>query len=232
MSTGYETVQRLAHEHLLPALERFNVLVSRLRGLSRFQDSSTSLGLSTQELDNILDTVSCLQLLVHHVLIASGSELREFSAFSAWLKHEIEIQSIEPGSSAAQEASERDNNIDHASTLKYIRGAMTQSHLSTLLNVEFSTEGKATWDLAAEGRSLYELYKRELRTHAPSNASHKQLPGLDALIKHLESQCNVVFRRIAETQKRNIRFGNPVKLGRTLLKSIDVRMLAEVCTTG
>ena len=228
MTTGYETVQRLAHENLLHALERFTVLVSRLRGLSKFHDSSVALGLSTQELDNVLDTTACLQLLAHHVLIAAGSELRGFSAFSAWLKHEIETQSMEPGSSAAQEASERDTNIDHRSTLEYIQGAMKQSRLSSLFNMSSLSEERQQWDLSAEGRSLYELYKRELKTISSSGFSEKQLPGVDALIGHLDSQCNAVFGRIAETQKRNIRFANPVKLGNDMPKRMDMRMLAEV----
>lgn len=228
VTTGYETVQRLAHENLLPALERFTVLVSRLRGLSKFQDASAALGLSTQELDNVLDSTACLQLLAHHVLIAAGSELRGFLAFSTWLKHEIETQSAEPGSTAAQEASERDTNIDHASTLEYIRGGMKQSRLASLFNVNTTPEERPQWDLTAEGRSLYELYGRELKTTGDSSAPEKQLPGVDTLISHLDSQCKAVFGRIAETQRRNIRFGNPVHLGKEVPKHMDMRMLAEV----
>ena len=228
VTTGYETVQRLAHENLLPALERFTVLLSRLRGLSKFQDSSAALGLSTQELDSVLDTTACLQLLTHHVLIAAGSELRGFSAFSAWLKHEIETQSVEPGSTAAHEASERDTNIDHASTREYIRGAMKQSRLSSLFNMNTAPEERPQWDLTAEGKSLYELYGRELKTVGNSSESEKQLPGVDALISHLDSKCNAVFGRIAETQRRNIRFGNPVHVGEDVPIHMDMRMLAEV----
>lgn len=232
MTTGYETVRRLAHENLLPALERFTVLLSRLRGLSKFQDSNAALGLSTQELDNVLDTTACLQLLAHHLLIAASSELRGFAAFSAWLKYEIEAQSTEPGSTAAQEASERDPNIDHVSTLDYIRGAMKQSRLFALFNVLPSAQEPPQWDLNAEGRSLYELYKRELKTIGESNTPEKQLPGLDALIGHLNSQCNSVFAGIAANQKRNIRLGSPVRLGQVIPESVDMRMLAAVSVSA
>ena len=232
MTTGYETVRRLAHENLLPALERFTVLLSRLRGLSKFQDSSAALGLSTQELDNVLDTTACLQLLAHHVLIAAGSELRGFAAFSAWLKYEIEAQSTEPGSSAAQEASERDPNIDHVSTLDYIRGPMKQSHLFALFNMSPSAQERPQWDLNAEGRSLSELYKRELKTIGESDPPERQLPGLDALIGHLHSQCRSVFAGIAANQKRNIRLGSPVRLGQAIPESVDMRMLAAVSASA
>lgn len=228
MTTGYETIRRLAHESLLPALERLTVLLSRLRGLSKFQDSNTALGLTTQELDNVLDTTASLQLLAHYVMIAAGAELRGFSAFSAWLRHEIDTQSTEPGSSAAHEAGERDNNIDHASTLEYIRGPMKQSRLFSLFNMDPPIEDRQLWDLNAEGRSLYELYKRELKTASDSNSPEKQLPGLDALIGHLGSQCNAVFAGIAATQKRNVRLGSPVHLGQVIPACFDMRMLADV----
>ena len=230
MTTGYETVRRLVHENLLPALERFTVLVSRLRGLSKFQDPNAGLGLSTQELNNVLDTTACMQLLSHHVMIAASSELRGFSAFSTWLKYEIDIKSLEPGSEAAREASVHDFNIDHASTLEYIQGAMKQSRLLNLFNMLPQVEGQPHWDLSVEGRLLYGLYKQELKAGSDSHILGRQLPGLDALLRRLDSQCMAVFARIAETQKRNIRLGNPVYLGHMAPGQVDMRMLAEVST--
>lgn len=212
----------------MPALERFTVLVSRLRGLSKFQDSSAGFGLSTQDLDNILDTMSCLQLMAHHILIAAASELRQFSAFSLWLRHEIEVQSVDTHTSAAYEANERDNNIDHGSTLEYIQGAMHHSRLFTLFNIAELEEQKPQWDLVAEGRPLFELYRRELDSLFHSHTPDRHLPGLDALIIFLDSQCNAVFARIAETQKRNVRFGPPVYLGTGVPHSVDMRLLPEV----
>jgi len=202
--------------------------VSRLRGLSKFQDSNAGFGLSTQDLDNILDTTSCLQLMAHHILITAASELRQFSAFSLWLRHEIEVQSVDTQASAASEASERENNIDHGSTLQYIQGAMHHSRLYTLFNIAELKEQKLQWNLVAEGRPLYELYRRELDNPFQSNISDRHLPGLDALIIYLDSQCNAVFATIAETQKRNVRFGPPVYLGTGVPHSVDMRLLPEV----
>ena len=220
-------MRRLAHENLLPALERFTVLVSRLRGLSRFQLSNANLGLSTQELDNVLETVNCLQLMSHQILITSGSELRQFLAFSAWLRQEIDIQTSD---ASMAESAEKDVNIDHASTLEYIQGAMTRSQLIGFLNVEAHAEEKPPWDLAEEGRSLFELYKRELLNASKEDSSASRLPTLDALMKHLDTQCNAVFNRIAETQRRSVRFGAPVHLQKGVPSCMDMRMLHEVLT--
>lgn len=218
-------MRRLAHENLLPALERFTVLVSRLRGLSRFQLSNANLGLSTQEFDNVLDTISCLQLMAHQILITSGSELRQFLAFSAWLRQEIEIQASD---ASVAEFAEKDVNLDHASTLEYIQGAMTQSQLASFFILEARAEEKPPRDLAAEGRSLFELSKRGLQNASREDTSASQLPPLDALMKQLDTQCNVIFKRIAETQRRSVRFGAPVYLQKGVPSCMDMRMLHEV----
>lgn len=227
-ATGYENIRRLVHENLLPALERFSVLVSRLRGLSKFQESNTILGLSTQGLDNILDTTDCLQLLAHYILISTGSELRQFLAFSTWLRQEIETQSRDPVSASMHESNEKDANIDHASTLEYIQGAMIKSRLNEYFNGQVQPNKKSQWDLAAQGRSLFELYKRELNDLSANVPVERQLPGLDALIAHLDAQCKLVFAKIAETQRRNVRFGSVVPLGKGIPACMDMRMLAEV----
>ena len=226
---GYENVRRLAHENLIPALERICVLVSRLRGLSRFQDSTAALGLSTQELDNVLDTVNCMQLLAHHILICAGSELRQFTAFSAWLGQEIELQSADAGSTSVHEAAEKDFGVDYTSTLDYIQGAMMQSQLVKYFNVRSQDDQKSQWDLSAEGRSLYGVYKRELKDLSQGSSSQKQLPGLGELISRLDTQCSLVFARIAETQRRNVRLGTPISLGTDVPACMDMRMVIGVC---
>ena len=217
-------MQRLAHENLLPALERFTVLVSRLRGLSRFQLSNASLGLSTTEFDNILDTIDCLQLVAHQILRISGSELRQFNAFSAWLRQEIDIQASD---ASMAEFADVDLNIDHASALEYIQGAMTLSQLTSFFNLDAQGEEKSPTKLAAEGRSLFELYK--LQKAGTEESSAGRFPTLDALMKYLDTQCNAVFNGIAETQRRSVRFGAPVYLQKGTPSCMDMRMVREVC---
>lgn len=215
------------HENLLPALERFSVLVSRLRGLSKFQEPNTRLGLSTHELENIIDTTNCLQLLAHHILISAGSEFRQFLAFSAWLRKEIEIQSVD-NSTSMEESNEKELEIDYASTLGYIQCGMMNSRLNKFFITEVAADKKMQWDLAAKGRSLYDLYKDELKDRRNDVSDANNIPGLDTLIAHLDRQCTSVFAGIAETQRRNIRFGSLVSLGQGIPAGMDMRMLAEV----
>ena len=218
-------MRRLAHENLLPALEKLNVLVSRLRGLSRFQLSNANLGLSTVEFDNVLDTVNCLQLMAHQILITSGSELRQFLAFSAWLRDAIDVQASD---ASVAESAEKDIDLDYASTLDYIQGAMTQSQLFSFFNLESRAEEKNPWDLAAEGRSLFELYRQGLQNANTRDSSTRKLPTLNALMKHLDTQCNAIFIRIAEMQRRSVRFGAPVYLQQGVPSCVDMTMFPEV----
>ncbi|KAM0799702.1 anaphase-promoting complex, cyclosome, subunit 4-domain-containing protein [Usnea florida] len=200
-TTGYESVQRLAHENLLPALERFTVLVSRLR-----------------------DTIDCLQLVAHQILKISGSELRQFYAFSAWLRQEIDVQASD---ASMAELADIDLNIDHASTLEYIQGAMTLSQLASFFNLEAQGEEIPPTKLAAEGRSLFELCKRGLQKAGTEESSAGRFPTLNALVKYLDTQCNAVFNGIAETQRRSVRFGAPVYLQKGTPSCMDMRMVRE-----
>ncbi|KAL9615153.1 MAG: hypothetical protein Q9167_000359 [Letrouitia subvulpina] len=223
--TGYENLRRLTHENLLPSLDRFSVLISRLRGLSRFQDANYALGLFTLELDNILDSVNTLQLMAHNILISTCSELQQFYAFSFWLRQEIENQATDPTSASAQEAAEKDTSVDYGNVLEYIQGAMKESKLLELLGNR--DDHRPKWDLDAEGRSLYQLYKKEVSELNKGASAQKQLPGLDDLIAHLDKQCGLVFGRIAETQRRNVRFGPSIQVGQGVPDCMDMRMVSE-----
>ena len=222
---GYESIRRLAHEHLLPALERFIVLASRLRGLAKFQISNRNLGLPSQDLEDAIDTIGCLQLIAHEILIITTAELRQFQAFSIWLRQEIDIQASGSNSSESPETA---MNIDHASTLQYVQGAMTRSGLLQMLDVQETSDQDVQWGLGAGGGSLFDFYKTELKKQIGHDQTAKKIPQLSSLIGHLSIQCDRIFQSIAETQRRNVRFGPSVLLCNGIPDIMDVRLLQEV----
>ncbi len=126
------------------------------------------------------------------------------------------------------ESDEKETDIDYGNTLEYIQGAMSRSRLIEYFNTPVRSDRKSQWDLAAKGRSLYNLYKRELEDNCADVPEETKLPGLDALIAHLDIQCRSVFAGIAETQRRNVRFGPLIHLGNGIPACMDMRMLAEV----
>ncbi|KAI4199117.1 MAG: hypothetical protein LQ346_002636 [Caloplaca aetnensis] len=225
VTAGYESIRRLTHENLLPALDRLSVLVSRLRGLSRFQHPDFLLGLSTLELDNIVDSIRCIQLQAHSLLKCAILEAKQFSAFSTWLRHEIEKQATDPTSASAQEITEKDVIFDYAAILEYIQGAMTASQMFAFSGSQ--SESTSRWDLNAEG-VLFELYKSQIKTEARSSAPQRRLPGLSGLIQHLHEQCDSLFDRVSESQRRNVQVGTPTYLGAGSSACVDMRMVTEV----
>lgn len=224
MNTGYANIKRLTHEHLIPALERFTVIVSRLRGLSRSQVSSVTLGLSTKDLNNTLNCVSCIQLVAHHILRIANSELQQFESFTTWLQQEINIHSRD---SDYTETVEKGPAIDYERVLQYISGASKRSQLSHILKAASTSEGQSQYNPNAEGRSLFDLYKKE-STNSSTKDVWALLPGLESLLGHLDSLCQIVFSEMAEAQRRNVRFGSPVCLGPSNLICTDLRLLPEV----
>ena len=163
--------------------------------------------------------------MAHQILITSNAELRQFLAFSAWLREEIDIQAS--GTSGAEYA-EKDITVDYASTLDYIQGAMTQSRLTSFFDLDSRAEGEDHWDVAAKERTLFELCKWGLQRASTEDSSTRRLPTFDALMKHLDAQCNAIFSRIAEMQRRSVRFGAPVYLQKGVPSCVDMRLLQEV----
>ena len=193
-----------------------------------FYESTDSLGLATPELDQIIDTLNCLQLLGHTMLTNASSELVQFAAFSTWLKQEIEVQGIDISSLAADEIVEKDHLLDYHKIFEYIQGPMLRSRLIELLGVHPDSDIRSSWDLPGEITPMYSKYKADLKSFVTGGQAEKKLPGMDLLVSRLDRQCRSVFERIAETQKRKARFGEPIFLGRPQIQCLDMRMLFEV----
>jgi anaphase-promoting complex subunit 4 len=200
--------------------------MSRLRGLSKFQDSNLALGLKTQELDQIFDTLHCLHLLSHTILIYSSLELRQFTSFSSWLRTEIEIQATDPLSVTAEENLNKDAMPDYPLILEYVQGAMLNSKLYDLLNLQIN-DNRPTWDLMGKDNLSYEQYKQDIRRVREEQNTERKLPGLDSLLTCLNRQCATVFQGIAEAQGRKVRLGDSVQIGTNVTHS-DIRMITQV----
>ena len=248
--TGYENVRRLAHECLLPALERCGVLLSRLTGLSKFQKLSDVLGLETSSLCAIIETLDCLHLLAHSILIHTNEELKEFLSFSRWLRHEIDVQSAEPLSQTQEELLERADTIDYPTTLKYVRGALTKSALRDFIRQlpmmgvgrpqppQSSSMDMDKWKPTGKDGSFYDMFKKLLSQRNRKDrsaalggdaAARLELPKLNNLIVRLGTQFEKVSGQIALTQRRGILHRSPLALHPDCDKDvIDIAMCYEV----
>lgn len=221
VSTGYENVRRLTHECLLPALERCEVLLSRLIGLSKFHKLSEVLGLETSGLNAIVETLDCLHLLAHNILIYTNEELSQFNAFSRWLRHEIDMQSAEPMSQTLEELMDKTDLVEYPQTLKYIRGALTKSALRHFVQ-QLPMMGQPRpppaasdkWAPTGHDRSFYDKFKKllEHQVQSSNDENTNESPKLNDLTRRLGLQFEKVFGQIALTQRRGILHRSPLSL--------------------
>ena len=209
-------------------MDRFSVLTSRLWGLSKFHELNNTLGLVTTEIDQILDTLHTLQFLAHNVLIYAGSELRQFAAFSTWLRYEIENQATDATSFTVDDVSEKDPCLDYQQILDYIQGAMQRSTLFELFGLSPSSDERPEWNVREDNGPIHARYKDEVKEMRRGTKLSIKLPGLAAMIERLSRQCKTVFARIAETQKKKVRFGDVIYLGELNPECYDSRMIVHV----
>ncbi|KAI9932182.1 hypothetical protein MW887_009692 [Aspergillus wentii] len=246
VSAGYENVRRLTHECLLPALERCEVLLSRLIGLSKFHKLSEVLGLETSDLNAIVETLDCLHLLAHHILINTNEELSQFVSFAKWLRHEIDMQSAEPMSQTLEELMEKTDMIEYPQTLQYIQGALTKSKLRNFIQQlpmmgiprPPQTTSSDKWAPTGHDRSFYDTFKKLLEQQSQGQTGHDgadqvEHPKLNDLTKRLGLQFEKVFGQIALTQRRGILHRSPLALHSDCDKdATDITMRYEETEEG
>ena len=211
-TVGMESIRKLAHECLLPALERCQIVLSRLEGLSRFAKSAQVLGLDIQSLKRVMDTVDCLNLLGHYLLQTVGKEIKQFTAFIKWLRLEIEIQGLEkenaggPGSERLDEVCMRKDELDVRAVLDYIQGVMDKSGMTAFVRPSRDARGASLdgssydWSQSQMDVGFYEVFKRMLKTHTELG----KRPDLDDLLRRLTGQAGQVFDGIAQTLSKSI----------------------------
>ncbi|GAB7349829.1 hypothetical protein MBLNU459_g0535t1 [Dothideomycetes sp. NU459] len=137
MTSFYVELSKIMQTNLLPALERCSVVVTKLRGLARFYESTDKFDVSPSFFTDILEAIGCLQLLVHETIRVLGEEKRQFRAFSKWLRYSVDIAAADPESVSAKELAEREApNLDYDKILLYIEGAMTKTRLNDMVFVQ------------------------------------------------------------------------------------------------
>lgn len=225
----------------MPALERSQVLLSRLVGLSKFSKLNDVLGLDSSKLTAIVETVDCLYLLAHHVMSHANEELDQFTAFSRWLRHEILILGSEPLSQTWDELLEKRDLADVPPTVKYITGALRQSALRSFIRQlpmlgvpHVPTPQTDKWLPDGHDRSFYDDFKvllsqqKEVQANGGDGTS-VDAPKLNDLTRRLGVQFEKIFAEIALTQRRGILHHHPLVLHQDSDPGVfDMKMCYEV----
>lgn len=217
------------HEHMLPALERCSLILSRFSGIAKFQGPNSSLGFTTQQISNIIDNVACLHLVTSKILIQVVDELDLFTSFSSWLRNEIDRLASDASASPTDDVAEKEASIDHSKVLAYLQTAMTSSPLAVYL-AECPEEFTDNWSHSQKGVPMYDLLDKQLQKQEQGLQYIKSLPRVKVLCELLTRQTNTIFGQIAQAEKRNVLFGKEIEVGSAEANTpMHMRMTAKVC---
>jgi anaphase-promoting complex subunit 4 len=177
-----------------------------------------------------MEIVASLHLVSSKVLTQVVDELESFTAFSAWLRYEIDRLASDASGSTTEQEGEKEASIDHSKVLLYIQTAMTNSPLSVFFGGSAENGGEA-WSQLQPGSTIFEQVNQQLQKQEQGSPYLEQLPRVDFLCKILALQANAVFNQIAEAEKRNVLFGKPQELGVSENDApMDMKMCQIVCS--
>lgn len=221
--SGLESLRSLVHENFLPALDRCSIILSRLRGLAHFYDTRDDIGFSVVQINRVMDIVASLTLVGHKILVMVMDELDNFTAFSTWLR--FQIDRLATPASAGEELTEKEATLDVGKVLAYIERYLTASPMAVFFDEISSDDYKTDWEHLEDGRSLLDVLDKQLRRREEGHASMKALPHVEFLISYATSRSNKIFEGIAGGQKRRVRFGKAMTLSNGQpISHVDMKM--------
>ncbi|SMR47338.1 unnamed protein product [Zymoseptoria tritici ST99CH_3D1] len=131
ISTMYTNLTDHLFVNLLPALDRFSIAVTTLRGYARLHDGSSKFDVSPLVFDIILENIDSLRLVAQRMLLIATTEHRQFRAWFKWFKLQYEVASSGPFSQSALETEQREMaGLDYSLILAYIKETFVESKLA------------------------------------------------------------------------------------------------------
>lgn len=222
MVSGLENLRSLVHENFLPALERIAIILSRLLGIARFHDSKDEIGFSSVQITKVMDIVSCLMLVGNKILLLVMEELELFHAFSNWLRYEIDRLA---SSTISEELTEKEATMEHAKILTYIQQYMPASPLRFYVNKVSPDDSSRDSAAAEDVTSLLDVLDKQIKKQEDGKPQVAAVTQIEFLGSLLWKNADVVFKGIAEAEKRSVRFGQVqnIRLEQNVSK-LDMRM--------
>ncbi|CAK1361931.1 hypothetical protein CB0940_02750 [Cercospora beticola] len=216
MNTLYGNIQSHLFINLLPALDRFSVAVTALRGQAKYHENATSFDCSPKYFDALLENIDCIRLVAQKMQLIVQSEHRQFRAFSKWLKMQVDIAVAEPFSQNAMETEEREvPNIDYALVLTYIKNNLLQSDLAVFIENRPTAQEGATCDRDGFKSAVHirdMSYERTKEVVSQMNkgqelkvkdvADPESLVNLSALVCGLIGRTDIAVKHVTEWQNR------------------------------
>ncbi|KAI5368073.1 Putative quinoprotein amine dehydrogenase, beta chain [Septoria linicola] len=216
MNTMYDNIQSHIFMNLLPALDRFSIALTALRGQARYYENSTSFECSPKYYDVLLQNIDSIRLVAQKMQLIVQGEHRQFRAFIKWLKLQVEIAAAEPFSQNAMDTEEREvPNIDYALVLTYIKYTLLRSKLATHIENRPTAGEGATCDMESfmaadhirdmgyeRTRSAMHQLNSDQALRVPDVVDPEALINLPALVCGLMGRTHVTVQHVTEWQNR------------------------------
>lgn len=211
--SGYENLRRLVHESLLPTCERLTVLFCRLRGLARWKESGSPLGLEPDDFAGCLDAVSAITLFAHEFLLTLNHELDLFTAFASWLRHGLDQLATVVN---IDDKNQEDPQVDTLKVAEFIGNHLKKSSLEGFFS---RSTGPPLKDYTSSGEEISKLYRQSER--------QASVPGFMELAEYLREWCKAVFAKPQQAMRQQLRIGNPIPLSKRSFHLEDMRLIVE-----
>lgn len=137
-------------------------------------------------------------------------ELEHFTAFSTWLR--FQIDRLASTSTPVDELTEKEATMDTSKVLTYIERYLTSGPLDVFFDDIPKDDWQADWDHIEDGGSLLPILDAQLKKQEGGQASRRALQHVEFLVTYVTTWSSRVFKDIAEAKKRSVRFGKAVKL--------------------
>ncbi|RMZ88517.1 hypothetical protein DV736_g4259, partial [Chaetothyriales sp. CBS 134916] len=223
-----DLIRRMASECLLPAVERCQVVLSRLEGLARFDDTASRLGLSVDDIRPIRETFDALALLCEDMLRDVCIESREFSAFIKWLKWEAEVEGFAEDSERAEEMREAfAGEAELRTVMDYIDGPVNESRVLVYVEAngsEIPDDSTSTGGKVKGNDQFYSNFKRQRQKRGGDG--DQGIPKLGALIRRLRSKTDIFLQHVAESLRKSLLLTHVAELP-TLGEKIECRIFGS-----
>ncbi|KAL5115682.1 hypothetical protein ACEQ8H_006394 [Pleosporales sp. CAS-2024a] len=225
VTTGLTTLLALVHEHLIPAVDRCSIIISRLRGLAEFhRDSEWIFTAPQSEFTHVLETLKKLRFLAHTVMVYGAEEKRQFAHFAKWLRFVIDFEATEPESQSRLDMEARDPGVDIIQVLDYIRHGLTDSELAPFLKLG---------DDKTAVESGYEDTKKAVQVLKEGGGGYREdAVCLDNVLSHLRHGITGLLKQVSTWQQANCHMDGGIVLENAHEEEgiLDMKMVYKPCS--
>lgn len=183
--------------------------MSRLLGISRFNESKDDIGFTSTQVTYVMHIVSALMQVGHKILMLTMDELEAFQTFSAWLRHEIDRLA---SSSTSDDLTEKEATMEHGKILAYIEQYLSASPLRHYLQKVSEDDAKMASEQLDKGTTISGLLGKDIQRQEAGQEPTTVIPRIDFLCAYLDDKAKLVFQGLAEAKKRGVRFGKMTKV--------------------